>query len=59
MKMVSITIACENGDEDLVAGELMNSQAAQNGLFCWGTYIREATEKEIKEVSKQIDWDVI
>ena len=57
MKMVTLAIMCKDGDEDMIAEELMNSQVAQNGLFCWGTHIREATEKEIKEVNKQMDYE--
>ena len=55
MKMVAVSVVCENGDEDFIAKELISSQAVQNGLFCWGVFIRDLTEEEVKEVYKQME----
>ena len=55
MEIVTLTIVCEDGNGEFIADQLISSDIAQTGLFCWGTDVRKATEEEIKEVSKQLE----
>ena len=55
MEMVTLTIVCADGEGEFIANQMINSDIAQIGLFSWGTNVRKANEKEVREVRQQME----
>ena len=55
MKVITLEIICKESDENYIINELND---LQYGVYSLGTYVRNATEEEIKEVKMMVPKEV-
>ena len=54
MKIVTMTIMCDDDNAKGITHEMINSHLTQYDLFCWGTFIEDCTEEEEWKVQSQL-----
>ena len=56
MKVITLEIICKESDENYIINELNN---LQYGVYSLGTFVRNATKEEIKEVAIMVPKEVL
>lgn len=54
MKKATLIVMCNDDEAEEIVHEMINSDLAQYGLFCWGIRIEDCTSEEEKEVRSQL-----